>query len=127
MRVGALFAGGLGLGCTPAPAADRAPDSASAVSVPVIADSLIATGPGGTEVWFTLARTDRGPGSVTCRDRTIEFRHGATRTPVPLLYTEQAPRFVDDSTVEAVLYLACRPVARYLVNVRSGQPTPLRP
>lgn len=108
----------------------RVPDHAAADSVgagaPEPRDSLVATGPHGAEVWFTLSRADRGTDGSHCVDRTVEIRLGGNRIPVPLLYTEEAPRFVNDTTLEAVLYRACRPLDRYHVDLRTGQPTPVR-
>jgi hypothetical protein len=96
----------------------------AAGSVP--ADSLAASAPG-LEVWFTMARNDRGADGRLCTDRTLEIRRGPSRIAVPLLYTGEAPRIVNDTTLEAVLYRGCRPLARYRVDTRTGQPTPMRP
>jgi hypothetical protein len=88
---------------------------------PAPADSLVATAPGGTEVWFTLARPDSGEGG-RCTDRAIEIRRGGTRIPVPLLYTGAAPEVVNDTTLRASLSTGCRPGDIYLVNLRTGHP-----
>ncbi len=90
------------------------------------ADSLVARGPGGVEIWFTLAREDTAPDGTRCTARTLEIRRGATRTPVPLLYTQEVPHIVNDTTLEATIYRACAPTDRYRVDLRSGQPTPMR-
>ncbi|MBA2627306.1 MAG: hypothetical protein H0U85_04785 [Gemmatimonadales bacterium] len=90
------------------------------------ADSLVVAGSGGVAVWFTLAREDHDTNGTVCTDRAIEIRRGASRVAVPLLYTQATPRIIDDSTVEAVLYRACHPVDRYRVDIRTGQPTPVR-
>ncbi len=110
------------------PAAGTASDSAAASTAATVpADSLAASGAGGLEIWFTLARDDQGADGRHCTDRTLEIRRGTSRIAVPLLYTGEAPRIVNDSTLEAVLYRGCRPLARYRVDARTGQPTPVRP
>lgn len=106
---------------------DRVASDSVRTSEPDPPDSLVVTGPHGAEVWFTLARPDRGTDGSHCVDRSVEIRLGGNRIPVPLLYTEEAPRFVNDTTLEAVLYRACRPLDRYHVDLRTGQPTPVRP
>jgi hypothetical protein len=88
----------------------------------VLPDSLASTAPGGVEIWFTLARPGRTPEGTPCIDRAVEIRHGATRTPVPLLYTGEVPRIVNESTARAILYTRCRAGEAYLVDLRSGRP-----
>ncbi|HUF34374.1 MAG TPA: hypothetical protein VMN37_00405 [Gemmatimonadales bacterium] len=90
------------------------------------ADSLALLAPGGVEVWYTLARTGRAADGTPCVDRGIEIRRGDTRIPVPLLYTGTPPELVDDTTVRARLSNQCAPGDRYLVNLRTGRPTPER-
>lgn len=85
-------------------------------------DSLATVSPAGQEVWFTLARTGRGPSGRTCVERGLEIRAGGTRTPIPLLYTREAPVLVNDSTIRAVLWTNCRPGDAYRVNLRNGRP-----
>jgi hypothetical protein len=85
-------------------------------------DSLVATAPGGVEVWFTLARTATAPDGAGCVDRALEIRRDGTRIPVPLLYTGTAPRLVNDSTMRARLSDRCRPGDAYLVDLRTGRP-----
>jgi hypothetical protein len=99
-----------------------APATTTAAQPTAPADSLVATAPGGTEIWFTLARVDSG-GGRRCVARTIEIRRGSTRTPVPLLYTGAAPEIVNDSTARARLYNGCAPGDVYLVDLRTGRPT----
>jgi hypothetical protein len=130
----ALWAGGAivaALSCTsgrpPAAAGSDTAAAATVAAAPVPADSLAASAPGGLEVWFTMARNDRGADGRLCTDRTLEIRRGPGRVAVPLLYTGEAPRIVNDTTLEAVLYRGCRPLARYRVDTRTGQPTPMRP
>ena len=86
------------------------------------ADSLVATAPGGVEVWFTLAREGTGPDGTTCTDRTLEIRRGERRIPVPLLYTGTAPEILNDTTMRARLSDRCAPGDAYLVDLRSGRP-----
>jgi hypothetical protein len=86
------------------------------------ADSLVATAPGGVEIWFTLAREGKGPDGATCTDRTLEIRRGDNRVPVPLLYTGSAPEIVNDTTMRARLSDQCAPGDAYLVNLRTGRP-----
>ncbi len=85
-------------------------------------DSLVATGENGVTVWFTLERAGRGADGSSCVERALEIRHGDTRVPVPLLYTGSAPILLDQSTMRAELWNHCRPVAKYRVNLRTGQP-----
>ena len=91
--LGAAMLGGLACG----ERGEKAGPAADSTPAPP-ADSLVATAPGGTEVWFTLARPDSGEGG-RCTDRAIEIRRGAARIPVPLLYTGTAPQMVDDTTL----------------------------
>lgn len=86
------------------------------------ADSLVATAPGGVEIWFTLARRGKAADGTTCTDRALEIRRGETRVPVPLLYTGAAPEIVNDSTMRARLSDDCAPGDPYLVNLRTGRP-----
>ena len=89
---------------------------------PAPADSLVATAPGGVEVWFTLAREGEAADGTRCIDRAIEIRRGANRVQVPLLYTGTAPELVNDSTMRARLSNQCVPGDAYLVDLRSGRP-----
>jgi hypothetical protein len=96
--------------------------AAEVVQTPVPADSLVATAPGGVEVWFTLSREGKAADGTRCTDRTIEIRRGGTRVPVPLLYTGTAPELVNDSTIRARLSKQCVPGDAYLVDLRTGRP-----
>ena len=107
-----------GLACAEPRDAERGGDGPEARRP---ADSLVATAGDSTEVWFTLARPDTGNGR-TCTERAIEIRRGATRLPVPLLYTGGAPEVVNDSTLRARLWNDCRPGEVYLVDLRDGRP-----
>ena len=122
--VGAAVVGGFACGERPAPPPAEA--GTTAAGSPVPADSLVATTPDGTELWFTLTRPDTG-GGWSCADRALEIRRGTKRTPVPLLYTGVAPEVVNDSTVRARLSTHCRPGPAYLVNLRTGQPVREQP
>ncbi|MEP6687165.1 MAG: hypothetical protein ABJC36_02375 [Gemmatimonadales bacterium] len=108
-----------GLGCAERPASAAA--AAEREAPPRPADSLIATAPGGAEIWFTLARADSGDGRA-CVDRTIEIRRSGARVPVPLLYTGTTPEIVNDTTLRARLSKGCRPGDAYLVDLRTGRP-----
>lgn len=98
-------------------------DSAPAASPAKPPDSLVATAPGGVQIWFTLAREGQGEDGSHCIDRTLEIRRDGKRVPVPLLYTATAPEVVNDSTVRARLSFRCKPGDAYLVDLRSGRPT----
>jgi hypothetical protein len=95
---------------------------AEVVQAPAPADSLVATAPGGVEVWFTLSREGKAADGTVCTDRTMEIRRGATRIQVPLLYTGTAPELVNDSTIRARLSNQCVPGDAYLVDLRTGRP-----
>lgn len=84
-------------------------------------DTLVASAPGGVEVWYTLARSDSGP-TGRCTARAVEIREGDRRIPVPLLYTSTAPEIVNDTTMRARLSDHCAPGDAYLVNLRTGRP-----
>jgi len=120
--VGAAMLGGLACAERPGPPAGDGAEASRAVPV----DSLVATMADGTELWFTLARSDTGDGR-TCTDRGLEIRRGAKRVPVPLLYTAEVPEVMNDSTIRARLSTHCRPGAAYLVNLRTGHPVRERP
>ena len=123
-----VLLGGLvlgGVGCTDRPS-DSAAVAGEHASPPAPADSLVATAPGGAEVWFTLARADSADGRQ-CIDRAIEIRRGGTRVPVPLLYTGETPEILNDTTLRARLSNGCRPGDAYLVDLRTGRPVRERP
>lgn len=96
----------------------REDDAAEAV----LADSLILTAADGSGVWLTAGRDGRKPDGTVCAERLIEIRRGTARVHVPLLYTGEAPRLVDDSTLEARLWLHCEPGDLYRVHLTTGQP-----
>ena len=93
----------------------------TAVSV-APAESLAVAGPG-VEIWFTHSRPGSSAGGTPCVDRAIELRRDGKRIPVPLLYTREAPRIVNDTTARAILYTNCVAGDVYLVDLRTGRPT----
>lgn len=99
-------------------------DSA-ATSLPSVApaDSLALTAAPGVEVWFTDARQAQDSAGKACEERVLEIRRDGRRIPVPLLYTGSAPRLINDSTIEAPIWLHCRPGNLYRVNLHTGYPT----
>jgi hypothetical protein len=102
--------------------AKPAPPKAAAAADSAPPDSLVATAPGGVQIWFTLARRGTSREGTPCVDRAIEIRRGDTRVKVPLLYTGTAPELLNDSTLRARLSNQCRPGDAYLVDLRSGRP-----
>jgi hypothetical protein len=101
----------------------RAPEAESASAEPAApAESLVATAPGGVEIWFTHAREGKTADGTSCTDRTLEIRREGKRIPVPLLYTGSAPEIVNDTTMRARLSDRCVPGDVYLVNLRTGRP-----
>lgn len=121
-RIAPLFASAL-LACAGRDAAREAPPGDSATSAALApAESLVATAPGGVQVWFTLARVGQAEDGSRCMDRTLEIRRGEARVPVPLLYTASAPELINDSTIRARLSFRCKPGDAYLVDLRSGRP-----
>jgi hypothetical protein len=90
------------------------------------ADSLVLDA-AGLSVWHTLSREATGSGGERCLERTLEIRRdGMPPVRVPLLYTRDVPRLIDDSTLEARVYRDCAPGDRYRIDARTGQPTPVR-
>lgn len=80
----------------------------------------------GLEIWLTLARDGRDSSGVACVERGLEIREGTRRTPVPLLYTRDRPRLVNDSTISARLWTHCAAGPEYHVNLRTGRPVRAR-
>jgi len=116
----AMLAQTIACGTRDAGTAEREP--ADLARAPAPPDSLVATAPGGVEIWFTLSRQAKAADGAPCIDRTIEIRRGGTRIPVPLLYTGAVPELVNDSTIRARLSNLCVPGDAYLVDLRSGRP-----
>jgi hypothetical protein len=85
-------------------------------------DSLALTLPGGAEIWFTGSRTATGADGTRCVERVMEIREGGSKRMIPLLYTGTLPTRVNDTTIEAAIWLDCRPGNVYQVNIRTGQP-----
>lgn len=94
----------------------------SVVQPPRPADSLAVTAPGGVEVWFTDSRSAKDSAGKPCTERVMQIRHGEKRIAVPLLYTGSIPRIVNDSTIEAPIWLNCRPGNVYQVDLKTGRP-----
>jgi hypothetical protein len=86
------------------------------------AESLALRAPRGVELWYTFAREGRDSGGAPCLERALEIRAGERRIPVPLLYTRDVPRLVNDSIVSARIWNRCAPGDEYRVNLRTGQP-----
>lgn len=105
-----------------APAAAR--DSAQAAPPPP--DSLVLELSDGSTVWYTMGREARAADGTDCIERTLEIRRGGNRIAVPLLYTRDVPVEVNDTTLEARVYLGCSPGDRYRIDSRTGLPTPIR-
>jgi hypothetical protein len=87
-------------------------------------DSLALTAPGGVEVWYIGARAGRDSSGATCIERAMEIRRDGTTTLIPLLYTGEVPTLANDSTLRTNLWLNCRPMRLYEVNLRTGRPVP---
>jgi hypothetical protein len=83
---------------------------------------MVLRTPRGVELWFTLARTGHDSAGRGCIERGLEARDGTRRIPIPLLYTAEIPRLVNESTVSARLWNHCAPGRTYRVNLRTGQP-----
>lgn len=107
-------------GCGGRPPAPPAADSVARAPRP--ADSLVLTAPGGVEVWFTDARSARDSAGRECVERVMQIRRAGQKIAVPLLYTGSIPRLVNDSTIEAPIWLNCRPGNVYQVNLGTGRP-----
>lgn len=97
-----------------------ADSSATPHAVP--AAEPVLTAPGGVEVWFTDARDARDSAGTTCVERVMQIRRDGARIAIPLLYTGAKPRLVNDSTIEAAIWLHCRPGNVYQVDLRTGRP-----
>ena len=120
--LGAALASAACSSSTPArPAADS-----SIAAPPLVADSLLLTTPAGVQVWFTDARPEADSAGAACVERVLEIRRDGSRIPVPLLYTGTVPRLVNDSTIEAPIWLHCRPGNVYQVSLTSGHPVRVR-
>lgn len=101
----------------PSPAADTT--AATPAKPP---DSLVLTTRQGVEVWFTDSRSAKDSTGAPCTERVMQIRRAGQKIAVPLLYTGSAPRLVNDSTIEAPIWLNCRPGNVYQVNLTTGHP-----
>ena len=89
-------------------------------------DSLALTLSDGATVWYTMQRDARAADGTQCVERTLEIRRDGNRIAVPLLYTRDVPVELNDTTLEARVYLGCTPGDRYRIDSRTGLPTPVR-
>jgi hypothetical protein len=101
---------------------ERSPGAEQSQSSSDPADSLVLTGRGGLEVWFTIARSAQSAAGEPCIERGLEIRRDNKRIQVPLLYTGDPPTLLNDSTMRAMLWTNCRPIDAYLVDLRNGRP-----
>lgn len=99
-----------------AAAADSAPP------VPPTRDSLVLTTKQGAEIWFVAERPATDSAGSPCIERAMEIRWSGKATPIPLLYTGAAPRLVNDTTIEAAIWLHCKPGNVYRVDLHTGRP-----
>lgn len=102
--------------------APEPPAQESVVQPPRPADTLVLSTKGGVEVWFTDSRSAKDSTGAPCVERVMQLRKGETRIQVPLLYTGSIPRLVNDSTIEAPIWLNCRPGNVYQVDLKTGRP-----
>lgn len=91
-----------------------------------VSDSLILTTPAGYQVWYSGSRPARADNGQVCVERTMQIRRDSTRVNIPLLYTGATPFLVNDTTIEAAIWLNCRPGNVYRVNLRTGLPVRVR-
>ena len=97
-------------------------ESVPTTAAPRPADSLVLTTATGIQVWLAAGRAARDSAGTPCIERVMEIRADGRTTPIPLLYTGAVPRAVNDSTIEAAIWLNCRPGNVYRVDLRTGQP-----
>lgn len=102
---------------SPAASADSLP-----AAPPKPAPELALSAPGGVEVWFTDSRAASDSAGTACTERVMQIRRDGKQIAIPLLYTGEKPRRVNDSTIEAAIWLNCRPGNVYQVNLRTGLP-----
>ncbi len=105
--------------------AEAEPDEEGMVSSNVT-DSMILRSRAGYEVWYSGSRPARDDNGQVCVERTMQIRRDTTRINIPLLYTGAPPLLVNDSTIEAAIWLNCRPGNLYRVNLRTGLPVRVR-
>jgi len=104
----------------PPPETDTAPSSERFPNLP---DSLALVAPGGVRVLFSGARIDTDSLGSECVERGLVLETEGSRKIVPLLMTGAVPRLVNDTTLEARIWLDCRPGNTYHVDLRTGTPT----
>jgi hypothetical protein len=85
-------------------------------------DSLILTTKAGAAVWFVAERPAEDSSGTPCTERAMEIRWAWKSIPIPLLYTGAVPRLVNDTTIEAAIWLHCRPGNVYRVDLHTGRP-----
>ena len=95
----------------------RAADSTPAVAAP--ADSLVLTLADSTPVRLTPGRIGTAADGTTCREFGVRV---GTRL-VPLLFVREAPRVDQAGKLRADLSRECRPIATYLIDPLTAQPT----
>lgn len=83
---------------------------------------LALNAPNGVEIWFTDSRHAIDSAGTACVERVMQIRRDGKQIAVPLLYTGAKPTLVNDSTIEAAIWLHCRPGNVYRVNLRTGIP-----
>lgn len=106
-------------------AAGEEPDDEGMVTSNVT-DSMILRTRAGDEVWYSGSRPARDDNGQVCVERTLQIRRDSTRINIPLLYTGAPPVLVNDSTIEAAIWLHCRPGNIYRVSLRTGSPVRVR-
>jgi hypothetical protein len=89
---------------------------------PTPAPEMVLSAPHGVEVWFTDARAAKDSAGGSCTERVMQVRRDGKEIAVPLLYTGARPTIVNDSTIEAAIWLNCKPGNVYHVNLRTGYP-----
>ncbi|MBL8980237.1 MAG: hypothetical protein JNM53_17630 [Gemmatimonadetes bacterium] len=113
-------------GSRPDAGADAAESEDEGMVAARVSDSLILSTPAGYQVWYSGSRPARDDNGQVCVERTMQIRRDSTRVNIPLLYTGAAPFLVNDSTIEAAIWLNCRPGNVYRVNLRTGLPVRVR-
>lgn len=90
---------------------------------PDLPDSLALTTSDGTRVLFSGARVGTDSLGGSCIERGLVLEREGTRKIVPLLMTGMTPTVINDSTIQARIWLNCRPGNTYQVNLRTATPT----
>lgn len=122
----ALAATALSCGGGDRPDADEAESDDEGMISSSVADSMVLRTAAGYEVWFSGTRPARDDNGQVCVERTMQIRRDTTRINIPLLYTGDPPVLVNDSTIEAAIWLHCRPGNVYRVDLRTGSPVRVR-